>query len=282
MDFSIYMSPTPRLQLEEDYQAGLQNLSSIKNFFNSVLDNLDNLKEKLHMFNVVYRDKNINEFKDIKKLQGKVEKIISVKKYENVKNIKIAGLSGLKSLSIAAETLPEIIDSVNNTTLKGLEEVEKILAEFIADTDIRKAFSFRYSSALGVMQDAIYDIDYKISGFVDLSMIADSMPIEKVIPNLQTLVLVYDKLYKAGEKTNTAELAKINKKVKDISEKVDILADIIERNPDSFTKTSINGLADVLSNYSKQIKTHSLVYYLTAEVLKIYLNIVDVVEDSKL
>ena len=56
MDLSVYLSPTPRLELQEDYQAGLQSLSSIKNFFNSVLDNLDNLKEKLHIFNTIYRD----------------------------------------------------------------------------------------------------------------------------------------------------------------------------------------------------------------------------------
>ena len=41
MDLSVYLSPTPRLELQEDYQAGLQSLSSIKNFFNSVLDNLE-------------------------------------------------------------------------------------------------------------------------------------------------------------------------------------------------------------------------------------------------
>lgn len=45
MDLSVYTSPTPRLELKEDYQAGLQSLTSIKNFFNSILDNLDNLKE---------------------------------------------------------------------------------------------------------------------------------------------------------------------------------------------------------------------------------------------
>jgi len=282
MDLSVYTSPTPRLELQEDYEAGLQSLTSIKNFFNGILDNLDNLKEKLHIFNTIYRDKNINEFGEIKKLKGKVDKIISTKKYENVMVIKIAGLSGLKSLSVAADELPNLLDIVNNNTLKGLNEVENILSEFIADVDFRKSYAFKYSSLLGKLRETHRDIDYKVSTFVDLSMIADSMPIKDVIPNLQTLSLVYDKLYKAGEKTNTAELSKINKKVFDISEKVDIIEKIVESNPDSFSKTSINGLADLLSEYSRQLKTHSLIYYLTAEVLKIYLNIIDVVEDSKL
>lgn len=282
MDLSVYTSPTPRLELKEDYQAGLQSLTSIKNFFNSILDNLDNLKEKLHIFNTIYRDKNINEFKDIKKLKGKVEKIISTKRYENVMNIKIAGIAGLKSLSMAANELPDLLDSVNENTLRGLNEVERILAEFIADTDFRKSYTFRYSSVLSKLQDKHREIDYKMSSFVDLSVIADSMPIKDIVPNLQTLALVYDKLYSAGEKTNTAQLSEINKKVFDISEKVDIIEKIIETNTDSFSKTSINGLADLLSEYSRQLKTHSLIYYLTAEVLKIYLNIVDVVEDSKL
>lgn len=282
MDLSVYTSPTPRLELQEDYEAGLQSLTSIKNFFNGILDNLDNLKEKLHIFNTIYRDKNINEFGEIKKLKGKVDKIISTKKYENVMVIKIAGLSGLKSLSIAADELPNLLDIVNSNTLKGLDEVENILSEFISDVDFRKSYTFKYSSLLGKLRDTHRDIDYRVSTFVDLSMIADNMPIKDVIPNLQTLSLVYDKLYKAGEKTNTAELSKINKKVFDISEKVDIIEKIVESNPDSFSKTSINGLADLLSEYSRQLKTHSLIYYLTAEVLKIYLNIIDVVEESKL
>ncbi len=282
MDLSVYLSPTPRLELQEDYQAGLQSLSSIKNFFNSVLDNLDNLKEKLHIFNTIYRDKNINEFKEIKQLKGKVDKIISTKKYENVMNIKIAGIAGLKSLSLAANELPDLLDAVNANTLKGLEEVENILSEFIADIDFRKSYTFKYSSLLGKLRESHIEVDRKISAFVDLSIIADSMPIKNIIPNLQTLSLVYDKMYSAGEKTNTAQLSEINKKVFDISDKVDIIEKIIETNSDSFSKTSINGLADLLSEYSRQLKTHSLVYYLTAEVLKIYINIVDVVEDSKL
>ena len=282
MDLSVYLSPTPRLELQEDYQAGLQSLSSIKNFFNSVLDNLDNLKEKLHIFNTIYRDKNINEFKEIKQLKGKVDKIISTKKYENVMNIKIAGIAGLKSLSLAANELPDLLDAVNANTLKGLEEVENILSEFIADIDFRKSYTFKYSSLLGKLRESHREVDRKISAFVDLSIIVDSMPIKNIIPNLQTLSLVYDKMYSAGEKTNTAQLSEINKKVFDISDKVDIIKKIIETNSDSFSKTSINGLADLLSEYSRQLKTHSLVYYLTAEVLKIYINIVDVVEDSKL
>lgn len=282
MDLSVYLSPTPRLELQEDYQAGLQSLSSIKNFFNSVLDNLDNLKEKLHIFNTIYRDKNINEFKEIKQLKGKVDKIISTKKYENVMNIKIAGIAGLKSLPLAANELPDLLDAVNANTLKGLEEVENILSEFIADIDFRKSYTFKYSSLLGKLRESHTEVDRKISAFVDLSIIADSMPIKNIIPNLQTLSLVYDKMYSAGEKTNTAQLSEINKKVFDISDKVDIIEKIIETNSDSFSKTSINGLADLLSEYSRQLKTHSLVYYLTAEVLKIYINIVDVVEDSKL
>lgn len=282
MDLSVYLEPTPRLELNEDYEAGLQSLSSIKNFFSGILDNLDNLKEKLHIFNTVYRDKNINEFREIKKLKGKVDNIISKKKYENVMNIKIAGLAGLKSLPTAANELPDLLDSVNENTLKGLEAVEDILAEFIADTDFRKSYAFKYSSMLGKLRENAMVIDSKISSFVDLSIIADSMPIKEIIPNLQTLNLVYDKLYSAGEKTNTAQLSEINKKVFSISEKVDIIESIISTNPDSFSKTSVNGLADLLSEYSRQLKTHSLIYYLTAEVLKIYINIVDVVEDSKL
>lgn len=128
MDLSVYLSPTPRLELKEDYVAGLQGLSSIKAFFSGVLSSIDNLKEKLHIFNTVYREKNINEFKEIKKLKGKVDKIISTKKYENVMNIKVAGLAGLTSLSISAEELPKLLDRVNNNTLKGLEEVEAILS----------------------------------------------------------------------------------------------------------------------------------------------------------
>ena len=282
MDLSVYLSPTPRLELKEDYVAGLQGLSSIKAFFSGVLSGIDNLKEKLHIFNTVYREKNINEFKEIKKLKGKVDKIISTKKYENVMNIKVAGLAGLNSLSIAAEELPKLLDRVNDNTLKGLEEVERILSEFISDLDFRKSYSFKYSSILGKLRDEHYDIDRTISSFVNLSVIEDVVPIKDVVPNLQTLSLLYDKMYSAGEKTDTSMLNKINKKVFDISDKVDIIEEILNSQPDSFSKTAVNGLADLLSEYSKQLKTHSLIYFLTGEVLKIYINIVDVVEKSKI
>lgn len=281
MDLSVYLSPTPRLELKEDYVAGLQGLSSIKAFFSGVLSGIDNLKEKLHIFNTVYREKNINEFREIKKLKGKVDKIISTKKYENVMNIKVAGLAGLNSLSIAAEELPKLLDRVNDNTLKGLEEVERILSEFISDLDFRKSYSFKYSSILGKLRDEHHDIDYTIGSFVNLSIIEDVVPIKNVIPNLQTLSLLYDKMYSAGEKTDTSMLNKINKKVFDISDKVDIIEEILNSQPDSFSKTAVNGLADLLSEYSKQLKTHSLIYFLTGEVLKIYINIVDVVEGSK-
>ena len=282
MDLSVYLSPTPRLELKEDYVAGLQGLSSIKAFFSGVLSSIDNLKEKLHIFNTVYREKNINEFKEIKKLKGKVDKIISNKKYENVMNIKVAGLAGLNSLSIAAEELPKLLDRVNNNTLKGLEEVEKILSEFISDLDFRKSYSFKYSSILGNLREEHYKIDRTIGSFVNLSIIEDVVPIKDVIPNLQTLSLLYNKMYSAGEKTDTSMLNKINKKVFDISDKVTIIEEILNSQPDSFSKTAVSGLADLLSEYSKQLKTHSLIYFLTGEVLKIYINIVDVVEDSKL
>ena len=282
MDLSVYLSPTPRLELKEDYVAGLQGLSSIKAFFSGVLSSIDNLKEKLHIFNTVYREKNINEFKEIKKLKGKVDKIISNKKYENVMNIKVAGLAGLNSLSIAAEELPKLLDRVNSNTLKGLEEVEKILSEFISDLDFRKSYAFRYASILGNLRVEHREIDRTISSFVNLSIIEDVVPIKDVVPNLQTLSLLYDKMYSAGEKTDTSMLNKINKKVFDISDKVTIIEEILNSQPDSFSKTAVSGLADLLSEYSKQLKTHSLIYFLTGEVLKIYINIVDVVEDSKL
>ena len=95
-------------------------------------------------------------------------------------------------------------------------------------------------------------------------------------------VIISNYKYSAGEKTDTSMLNKINKKVFDISDKVDIIEEILNSQPDSFSKTAVNGLADLLSEYSKQLKTHSLIYFLTGEVLKIYINIVDVVESSKI
>lgn len=281
MDLSAYTGANVEYRIEEDYKAGLQSFAVIKNFFNSITENIADIKEKLHIFNVVYRDKNINEFADLKKIKNKINDIIRDKRYQDVENIKIAGLAGLKSLSLAASELPQLVKIVNESTLPGLIEVDKILAEFIADKDFRKAYKFKYGSKVDYLLDSKYRVDSKLSIFIDISNIQDYLPINKIIPNLETLNTVFKGLYDAAEETDVSELVKINNLVDTISAKIDIIDEIITSDPESFSKTSLQGVADLLSGMSSQIKMHSLVYYVTGEVIKIYVNTVDAIKESK-
>lgn len=281
MDLNVYTRANSEYHIEEDYKAGLQSFAVIRNFFNDVLENIADIKEKLHVFNVAHRDKNINEFADLKKIKNKINDIIRDKRYQDVENIKIAGLAGLSSLSLAASELPLLVKLVNETTLPGLAEVDRILAEFISDKDFRKSYKFRYGSKVDMLLENKYKVDSKLSLFIDISNIQDYLPINKIVPNLETLNTVFAGLYNAAEQTNVAELVKINELVDVISAKMDIIDEIIKTDTDSFSKTSLQGVADLLSGFSTQIKLHSLVYYITGEIIKIYINTVEAVKESK-
>ena len=276
-ELELYTFAVPKLELG-DMQAGLESFDFIKKFLDKTLLAIDNIKNNLHIFNTLYRGEHINELKDLISIKNTIDKVIEKHEYLDVKNKEVNGVAGLISLTLAAEKLPILLDHVNENTLKVLESSVVLLDKFIADVDFRKSF-MKSNDALGskVWRKNI-NIETELTSFVDLNLVTDTVKIGQVIPNLYSLKIIHENLVTAGKKTQIFNLKKIEDTIELIVDRVKIIEGMMNNTEDSFTKQAISSVGDSLSDLGNMVRYHSLVYYVTAEVSKVAINIVKTLE----
>ena len=276
-ELELYTFAVPKLELG-DMQAGLESFDFIKKFLDKTLLAIDNIKNNLHIFNTLYRGEHINELKDLISIKNTIDKVIEKHEYLDVKNKEVNGVAGLISLTLAAEKLPILLDHVNENTLKVLESSVVLLDKFIADVDFRKSF-MKSNDALGskVWRKNI-NIETELTSFVDLNLVTDTVKIGQVIPNLYSLKIIHENLVAAGKKTQIFNLKKIEDTIELIVDRVKIIEGMMNNTEDSFTKQAISSVGDSLSDLGNMVRYHSLVYYVTAEVSKVAINIVKTLE----
>ena len=276
-ELELYTFAVPKLELG-DMQAGLESFDFIKKFLDKTLLAIDNIKNNLHIFNTLYRGEHINELKDLISIKNTIDKVIEKHEYLDVKNKEVNGVAGLISLTLAAEKLPILLDHVNENTLKVLESSVVLLDKFIADVDFRKSF-MKSNDALGskVWRKNI-NIETELTSFVDLNLVTDTVKIGQVIPNLYSLKIIHENLVTAGKKTQIFNLKKIEDTIELIVDRVKVIEGMMNNAEDSFTKQAISSVGDSLSDLGNMVRYHSLVYYVTAEVSKVAINIVKTLE----
>lgn len=275
-----YAFPVPKLELN-DMQAGLESFDFIKKFLSKTLLTIDNIKNNLHIFNTLYRGENINELKELLSVKNSLNKVIENYDYADIKNKEVNGIAGLISLPLAAEKLPILLDHVNENTLKVLTSTVLLLDKFISDADYRKSF-MHTNDALGskVWRKNI-NIEDELTSFIDLNLVTDQVKIGEVIPNLYSLKQIHENLVTAGKKTKIYELKKIEDTIELIVERVKIIEDMMNNVDDNFTKQAISSVGDSLTDLGNMVRYHSLVYYVTAEVSKVAINIIKTLEKIK-
>ena len=276
-ELELYTFAVPKLELG-DMQAGLESFDFIRKFLDKTLLAIDNIKNNLHIFNTLYRGEHINELKDLISIKNTIDKVIEKHEYMDVKNKEVNGVAGLISLTLAAEKLPILLDHVNENTLKVLESSVVLLDKFIADVDFRKSF-MKSNDALGskVWRKNI-NIETELTSFVDLNLVTDTVKIGQVIPNLYSLKIIHENLVTAGKKTQIFNLKKIEDTIELIVDRVKTIEGMMNNTEDSFTKQAISSVGDSLSDLGNMVRYHSLVYYVTAEVSKVAINIVKTLE----
>lgn len=276
-ELELYTFAVPKLELG-DMQAGLESFDFIKKFLDKTLLAIDNIKNNLHIFNTLYRGEHINELKDLISIKNTIDKVIEKHEYMDVKNKEVNGVAGLISLTLAAEKLPILLDHVNENTLKVLESSVVLLDKFIADVDFRKSF-MKSNDALGSkVWGKNINIETELTSFVDLNLVTDTVKIGQVIPNLYSLKIIHENLVTAGKKTQIFNLKKIEDTIELIVDRVKIIEGMMNNAEDSFTKQAISSVGDSLSDLGNMVRYHSLVYYVTAEVSKVAINIVKTLE----
>ncbi len=275
-----YAFPVPRLELN-DMQAGLESFDFIKKFLSKTLLAIDNIKNTLHIFNTLYRGENINELKELMSLKNSLNKVIETHDYVDIKNKEVNGIAGLSSLTMAAEKLPMLLDHVNDNTLKVLTSTVLLLDKFIADADYRKSF-MKTNDTLGskVWRKNI-SIEDELTSFINLNLVTDQVKIGEVIPNLYSLKQIHENLVTAGKKTKIYELKKIEDTIELIVERVKVIEEMMNNIDDNFTKQAISSVGDSLTDLGNMVRYHSLVYYVTAEVSKVAINIIKTLEKIK-
>lgn len=280
IELEKYAFPVPKLELN-DMQAGLESFDFIKKFLNKTLLVIDNIKNNLHIFNTLYRGENINELKELTSIKSSLNKVIETHDYLDIKNKEVNGIAGLKSLPLAAEKLPTLLDHVNENTLKVLTSTVLLLDKFISDVDYRKSF-MHTNDALGskVWRKNI-NIEEELISFIDLNLVTDQVKIGEVIPNLYSLKQIHENLVTAGKKTKIYELKKIEDTIELIVERVKIIEGMMNNVDDNFTKQAISSVGDSLTDLGNMVRYHSLVYYVTAEVSKVAINIIKTLEKIK-
>lgn len=279
MELEKYKYPIPKLDLGDNHFSGLESFESVKTFFNKVLLTIDNIKNNLHIFNTLYRGKNINELKDLKDIKSDVDYVVKNIEYYMIENKEVAGISGLKSLPLAADKLPELIDYVNNNTYKFLKEINAVLASFMTDEDFRKSFIHNHSNIDMKAWFKKNDIADTLESFIDLNTITDKVKIKDVIPNIISLKTSRDNLILAAEKTDIYQLHEIEEIIEEIVIKVKSIEENIETLDPK--KLALGIITEALSDLGNLIRFHSLTYYVTSEVSKILINIVETLKKTK-
>lgn len=268
-----YTFPVYKVELVEDYQAGLEGFKFIGDFFNNVLLMIDGFKDRLHILNTLYRGKHINELKDLESVKRDVNNIVHNNTYSDLENKEIVGIAGLKNLPLAAEELAKLVELVNKTTYDSLVIIHELLSRFIADKDYRKSFLAGVNGISNIKRNTIEDIENSLLKFVDLNMIQDTLKLKEVLPNLSSLIKVHENLVDAANKTDIVQLRDIELIITKIEDKVMIIAELAKDDTE-ITKTSMSQVSEGLYIMGNLVKQHGIVYYVTAEVSKVLLNIV--------
>jgi len=272
-ELAEYKFPVYKIELVEDYQAGLEGFKFIGDFFNNVLLMIDGFKDRLHILNTLYRGKHINELKELGSIGKDINHIVNNNTYSDLENKEIVGIAGLKNLPLAAEELVKLVDIVNKTTYSSLVTIHDLLSRFIADKDYRKSFLAGVNSISNIKRNIADDIEGSLLKFIDLNMIQDTLKLKDVLPNLSSLIKVHENLISAADKTDIVQLRDIEVIITKIEEKVMIIAELAKDDTE-ITKTSMSQVSEGLYTMGNLVKHHGIVYYVTAEVSKVLLNIV--------
>lgn len=283
MELEPYKYKMPVLDLGDDLHSGLEGISfdNIKLFFNKVLMTVDNVKNNLHVFNTLYRGGTINELKDLNSIKSDTDYVTKHNEFYLVENREVAGISGLKSLPMAADKLEELVEYVNKHTLTYLLDAGKILDKFLADEDFRKSF-IKSSDVIGMKAwRKGMNIEDTLSSFIDLNTVTDKVKLKNIIPNLISLKNSRENLVKAAEKTDIYQLKKIEEAIDNVLDKVRLIESSIDV-LDGTNRIALSSVTEVLSDLGNLVRYHSLVYYITSEVSKVLINIVTTLKkDSK-
>lgn len=171
------------------------------------------------------------QLKEVLDLENKINSIIN----SDIKMIDIAKIQtpitlGFKTdLVKASEFLKIGFNLIDNSLPNMIKEVDELLSKMLSDKNYIK-------STRPIKYDETWSMNYKLSELlteiIDENGVKDRTSLENILPNINSFKVTLDNIKMVNNSYDIAKLEKIKKDAKKIAERVTILQNYLNNNPD--------------------------------------------------
>jgi len=234
----------------------------------------ENLKEKKNfLLDFLESRGTLGLIKEVNKKRPKTRKIADGVNYRLIDTIRVQTISGMTTrlnsvVKMNKKALKNIVDNYDN----NMDKVDTRLAMFIGDVEVRKSFRTP-SDNLKNIDTFIKDVKNDLKENFDAKEVRDLRELKDIIGNNKEYIEVFDDLLEINNFITDKFLIKMKKRTNVLSERIDVIHDIIESKELIISKETLKGLIESVNTISEYISVISGVYYSHVKSLEVALKI---------
>jgi hypothetical protein len=217
--------------------------------------------------------------KELMDLKKDIAAIIKDVKFQNVDKRETPVTLGLKiDLLSLVNKIDPVIKTMSTDIIGTIDEVDTIVSNMLANADYRKRL--KPGKKFSELYTTIGKMDSLMEDAIDPNGTIDRLSIGKVLPNLNSLNTIYDRLKEQNNLFTYKDIKTIKNGVSVLNEKVDSLYQLFSEDEDSLkvSKESITELAYALEALAEYVTKSITVFYLLNQANSIAVNAVKIIK----
>lgn len=206
--------------ISQFFASKMQVIGSVFGFNSDRVEKFDSMKKP-------------NEYnKDLFGLKKKMDSIVDTRRYTSIENIDVPTVVGLKvPLNELVDGLQEALGIINGKLYSVLDSIDIEAAKILSSDDYRKSTRpIKLNEDITKINNSL---DKILTKMINPRLINDVTKFNKLFPkNIESLRQVYNGTMNLDAMATSKAMLQIQQKTKDVAEKVDHIAEQLNRNKD--------------------------------------------------
>ena len=211
--------------------------------------------------------------KDVNKRRVSAVKLSRNVNYGLIDDISVRTIVGMQSrLIFIAKMNKEKLEYVDKNFSRQVNDIDTRLAKFIGDNEVRKSFRVP-SSNLKEIRDFTNGVKKELGTHFSAKDVSDVKPLKNVIGNNNEYAEVFTLLKETNGIVTDKLLISVKKKTDKITERINVIYDILESKDLEVSKETLTGLIEAVDIMSEYITVISGIYYSHMKAMEVALGV---------
>lgn len=217
--------------------------------------------------------------KELSDLKKDIASILKDVKFQTVDMRETPVTLGLKvDLLTMVNKIDGVIKTISEDLDGSIDEIDTIVSNMLANADYRKRL--KPGKKFDKMRTTVHQIDEVVEELIDPNGTKDRLAIGKVIPNLNSLNTIHERLRTQNNLFTFKDIKSIKDRVSVLNQKVDSLYTLFseDENELKVSKESITELAWALESLAEYVTKSITVFYLLNQANSMTVNAVKIIK----